>query len=142
MSIPALKWAGDILIAHDLTQTQRLALLCLAYHHHNTTGSCFPTMQTVADYAGVSERRARMNIRDLEALGLIKSRKRVTSQGQSSNQYELFGSFKRADKKSRARGDASVRATGGTLASGDKEGIYTGEKTSSRMRVISGGRNA
>jgi len=140
MSVQAMKWAADILCAHDLTATQRLVLVCLANHHHNTTGACFPCVETVALFAGVSSRRVQLAMRDLEAFGLVKRRKRVTSRGQSSNQYELFGRFKRGDKKSGARGDASVRATGVTLVSPDKD-VSLLENQARVLRIV-GGRDA
>ena len=135
-----MKWAADILCAHDLTATQRLVLVCLANHHHNGTGACFPSMDSIGLFAGVSERRARTAVSALVKMGLITRRKRVTFRGQSSNQYDLFGRIKRADKKSRAREDASVRASGVTPASGDKEVSLT-DNQARRFRVI-GGRDA
>lgn len=140
MSIQAITWATDALCAHDLTATQRLVLLCLATHHHSKTGACFPCIETIALYAGVSPRRVQMAMRDLEACGLVKRRKRVTSQGQSSNQYDLFGRFKRGDKKSRARGDTSVRAGGVTLVSPDRE-VSLLEDQAKAFRIV-GGRDA
>jgi len=137
-----MKWATEMLAVHDLTQTQRLVLLCLAFHHHNTTGACFPSMETIATFAGLSVRRAQLGMRDLEAFGLVSRRKRVTNQGQSSNQYDLFGRFKRGDKKSRARGDASVRAVGVTLASDDKGYSTKGKKAFANGLKIVGGRDA
>ena len=140
MSIQAMKWATEILCANDLTATQRLVLVCLANQHHNSTGACFPSMDSIGLFAGVSERRARTAVSALVKLGLITRRKRVTFRGQSSNQYDLFGRIKRADKKSRARGDASVRATGVTPASGDKEESLI-EPYARGLRII-GGRDA
>lgn len=137
MSVQAMKWAAEILYAHDLTATQRLVLVCLANHHHNGTGACFPSMDSIGLFAGVSERRARLAVSTLVKLGLVTRRKRVTSRGQSSNQYDLFGRFKRADKKSRARADARVRATGGTLASGDKESSLI-EPYAKGLRLVGG----
>lgn len=135
-----MRWAADILCANDLTATQRLVLVCLSNHHHNTTGACFPSMESIAIFCGVSDRRARMAVSDLEALGLIARRKRVTSQGQSSNQYDLFGTVKRADKKSRARADARVRGGGRTLGSANREVSIT-DTLDKGLRVV-GGRDA
>lgn len=137
MSVQAMKWAAEILRSNDMTATQRLVLLCLANHHHNGTGACFPSMENIGLFAGVSVRRAQFAMRDLEAFGVVKRRKRVTAQGQSSNQYDLFGRFKRGDKKSRARGDAGVMAVGVTVASGDKE-VSLIEPYAKGLRIIGG----
>lgn len=136
MSIPAMNWANGILSTHDLTQTQRLVLICLAYHHHNVTGECYPCMKTIGTYAGVSARRARMAIGDLEGFSLIVRRERMTKIGQASNQYDLFGGIKRADKKSRGGQDASVRGIGGTLASANKDTWPDEEEKPSQAAAI------
>jgi hypothetical protein len=91
MSTQAIKWAFDVLSSSKLGPTERCVLHFLGFRHHHKTGECFPAMKTIGDHAGVSERRARDAIRNLEAAGLIKSHRRVGQAGNSSNQYVLFG---------------------------------------------------
>ncbi len=91
MSTQATKWAFDILGSSKLAPIERGVLLFLSYKHNHKTGECYPSMETIGTHAGVSERRARTAIRNLEAAGLIRTRRRVGQAGNSSNQYELFG---------------------------------------------------
>ncbi len=85
-----MKWAFGILSASDLPTIDRCVLLFLSFRHNHKTGECFPAMKTIGDYADVCEKRARIAVRNLEAAGLIKTRRRVGQAGNSSNQYELF----------------------------------------------------
>jgi hypothetical protein len=91
MSTQAIKWAFVVLSSSNLTPIERIVLAFLSFRHHHKTGDCFPSMETIGNHAGVSERRARTAVRNLEAAGLIKSHRRVGQAGNSSNQYELFG---------------------------------------------------
>ncbi len=89
MSLLALKWVFDHLDCPELKPTERCVLQYLCYRSNDKTGECFPSMLTIATHSGVSERRARDAVRDLEARGLIKSIRRVGQAGNSSNQYDI-----------------------------------------------------
>lgn len=158
MSIRAMNWASDVLAAFDLTQSQRLVLLCLCHCHNGKTGACFPSMETLGKFAGISTRRARMATRDLEGFGLITPMKRTTAGVQQSNQYTLFGNLSKASEGRTpvAGGGRTKKAGWGrTLASGVEGGrqrptnrkdlSYTPEEEGFQpgiriIRVISGGR--
>lgn len=116
MSTQATKWAFDVLGSSTLGPTERGVLLFLSYKHNHKTGDCFPSMETIGIKAGVSERRARTAIRNLEAAGLIKTRRRVGQAGNSSNQYELFGRPSAADQS----GTKKPRETGTRVPDPDR----------------------
>lgn len=86
-----MQWAIDAGKAADLGAAHRIVLMVLAHHHHDRTGACFPTISTVAEAAGLRERRTQAILRSLEAMGLITIAKRTERGRQRSNQYDLFG---------------------------------------------------
>jgi len=90
MSLQAMKWVFDTLKINGLGPTERAVLFFLCYRHNYKTGDCFPAMATIAEHAGVSERRARTAVRILEDRGLIRSNRRCGQAGNSSNQYTLL----------------------------------------------------
>lgn len=91
MSIRAIKWAVAAAQTVDITPLQRCVLFVLAYHHNDKSGQCNPSMLTLGNECGVSDRAARMAVRGLEHVGLVKSKKQTCEAGQASNQYSLFG---------------------------------------------------
>ena len=95
MSIRAMKWAHGVLPVIDLPPTEKLTLVCLAFHHFDKTGACFPSMQTLADDVGVTPRRIHTAVQNLIAWGLITKRRGGTAAGNASNRYALFGAPKR-----------------------------------------------
>lgn len=128
MSVRAFNWAKDVLETTRLTSSQRLVLLGLCQHHHHQTGACFPSIEALARYAGLSPRRARTALRDLEDVGLISTVNRVVKGGQQSNLYHLFsneaGGRQRPPGNAKAGGrggPAGQDQTGGTLASANRE---------------------
>lgn len=135
-----MKWAFDVSSQHGLSQSHRLVLLALAFHHHQATDDCFPTLATVADYAGLSERRARSAAHALDAMGLIRIKKRSERGVQRSNQFDLFGRFRadvRVTPKTGFRADGGghpqTAKLGGTHASADRVSIYTGETDDAKI---------
>lgn len=94
MSIRAIKWAVAAAQTVDITPLQRCVLFMLAYHHNDKTGQCNPSMLTLGNECGVSDRAVRMAMRGLEHVGLVKSKKQTCEAGQASNQYVLFGAKK------------------------------------------------
>lgn len=91
MSIRAINWARDVGKSIGIPSRHRLALLTLAAHHHDKTGSCFPSYDTIADEVGCNRRKAMELVSDLEANGVIIRQSRRRGQRQGSNQYVLFG---------------------------------------------------
>jgi hypothetical protein len=91
MSIRAMNWAYRVMPQTRLQPIERAVLACLAYHHNEKTGECFPSMATIGEYVGVRERRVRDAIRDLEAWGLICTRRKGRPGAPAANRYALFG---------------------------------------------------
>ena len=142
MSIRAIKWAHEVLPFTDLPPTERCALLFLAYKHHDKTGECFPSVQTIADACGIGERRARQALKLLEAWRLISSRRGATPNGNASNRYTLFGKPKRP----RQTGTKKPLQTGIRLpfsnrqtSADDRGNTYSEEKGPANLRVMNGG---
>lgn len=136
MSVKAIKWAmtlGPV----DMTPMQRCVLFVLAYHHNHSSGLCCPSMETIAAECGTVDRVARKAVRGLEHIGVVKSRKRASDQGQTSNQYVLFGTVK--NKSGRNLGSSPGRnhttARPGRTLSSDERGIYSKAKV---LRVVGG----
>lgn len=101
MSVRALKWAAEAMLLIDVPPTERAALWALSYHHNGKTNECFPSLKTLADWCGVSERRMRDAISLLIEWGLIKAKRGATPAGNASNRYALFGRAKRPRKTGR-----------------------------------------
>lgn len=126
-----MNWAAEILRTTGLTASERLALLCLAHAHHAGTGACFPSVETVAAFSGLSERRAKTALHSLADRGLVHINKRTVRGRQRSNQYDLNFQWRgdagvtpkrqlRGDKKSTPQ-ISSRKPRGVTPASPDKE---------------------
>lgn len=105
-----MNWALEVANAARLSASERLVLLILAHHHHDKTSACFPAVDTIAGYAGLSTRRVQMTIRALTTSGLISVATRSVHGRQRTNQCDLFG---------RLRGEASV--TPQRASRGDKK---------------------
>ncbi|MEL5876042.1 helix-turn-helix domain-containing protein [Cereibacter sphaeroides] len=91
MSARAINWAHAALQHIDVPPVERLTLMCLAFHHHPTTGECYPSMETLGRECGVSSRRIQEAIANLVQWGVIKKQRGGTAAGNSSNRYTLFG---------------------------------------------------
>lgn len=108
MSVKAIRWALEVSTAHGLNHTHRLVLIALGNSHNERTGMCFPSVETIARDAGLSERRAQSALRALASMGLIYINKRSERGVQRSNLYDLFGRFRddgRVTPKTGFRGD-------------------------------------
>jgi len=97
MSIRALKWAHGVLSSIDLPPTERLVLLCLAFHHNDKTNDCFPSMQTLGEECGVTSRRIQTAVDALVVWSMIQKKRGGTKAGNASNRYTLFGKPKRPE---------------------------------------------
>ena len=147
MSIRAINWAREVCERINAPSKHRLALLIIAMHHHDKTGECFPSYDTIANGCGFSRRKLIDLVADLEANGLIVRQKRRNGAHQGSNHYVLFG--RPASKKwvpSRVHKKAPCEsANGGTLTrvqtgAPDRDWFYKGETQASELRVFDGGR--
>lgn len=97
MSIRAINQAFAIIQAKGakLTPSASLVLIALSHSHNQETGRCDPSLATVCDKTGLSERAVRGGIRLLEALDLVATTHRTirTGRGQRNlrNRYTLRG---------------------------------------------------
>jgi pyocin large subunit-like protein len=57
----------------------RYAVLQVLVNHLDGNGSCYPSVQTIADQCGISKRTVQRATADLESLGLIQITKRLTT---------------------------------------------------------------
>ena len=147
MSIRAINWAREVSERIDVPSRHRLALLMIALHHHDKTGDCFPSYETIATACGFSRRKLIDLVADLESNGLIIRQKRRKGAHQGSNHYVLFG--RPASKKwvpSRVHKKAPCEsANGGTLSrvqtgAPDRDWLKGEEDQARSLRVVSGGR--
>ena len=91
MSIRAIKWAREVCERIDVPSKHRLALFVIAMHHHDRTGECFPSYETIAKACGFSRRKLIDLVADLEGNGLIIRQTRRVAGHQGSNHFVLFG---------------------------------------------------
>lgn len=91
-----MNWAFHQIEKHELIPGERLVLIALAHKHHNETGQCTPSVETIAKMAGLSGRRIQINVRKLEEKKLVSVVKRSKKGFQLSNQYVLLGVTKKA----------------------------------------------
>lgn len=90
-----MNWAFHQIEKHELNASQRLIILALAHRHHNVTGNCTPSGETIAKMTGLSKRRVQMNVGVLNEKQLVSVVKRFKKGFQLSNQYELLGVTKK-----------------------------------------------
>jgi hypothetical protein len=138
VSIEALKWADSTFKIINMPTVDRFVLVALCFRHNKKTGECYPSVKTIADYTGYSERCVQYSIKRLCGWGLISAKPRFLTGQQTSNQYFLFGVPKVSA--------ASIDVTSGVHASlpprgapdapppmssdaPNKEGIYTTSET-------------
>jgi hypothetical protein len=147
MSIRALNWAIDVCARMDAPPKCRIVLFVIASHHHDKTGACFPSYDTIAEKTGYRRRGVIDIVAEIEANGLLIRQKRRSDGHQSSNQFVLFGrpagakwDVSRVQKKAPCES-----ADGGTLprvrtGAPDRDWLYKGEAPAKNLRVLTGGR--
>ncbi|MHB1562645.1 MAG: helix-turn-helix domain-containing protein [Leptospirillum sp.] len=87
MSVQAIDWA--LRLVKNVTPTQKLILICLA-NHAGPDGTCWPSQTIVSDYSRLSRDAVNKNIKELESLGLIASKRRKDSDGRETTKtYRL-----------------------------------------------------
>lgn len=97
MSIKAINWATDVCARLGTPPKHRLILFSISKHHHDKTGACFPSYETIARETGHRRRGVIEAVNDLEANGLLMKQLRRVNGHQGSNNFVLFGR-PRADK--------------------------------------------
>jgi len=146
MSIKAMNWAREVCRRISAPPSHRLALLMVCFHHHDQTGECFPSYNTIADTCGYSRRKVIYLIDDLEQNGLLTRQKRRVGGHQGSNRFVLFGRPKgeywvasSVQKKApcqSANPDTQFRVQTGAP---DRDWVEKGEVALSNLRVVTGG---
>lgn len=101
MSWRAIRWAMGAMQEARLSSVQRLVLITLAYHHHDKTGACTPSVETLAGETGLSRRAVQLATKELANTGMITLTARSVHGIQTSNQHDLFGSIKGRTKCTR-----------------------------------------
>ena len=91
MSIRAINWAREVCHRIDVPPGERFILWAICLHHHDRTGQCFPSYDTIAAATGFKRRRVIYGVSALEANGLLIVQKRRASGHQASNHFVLFG---------------------------------------------------
>lgn len=91
MSVRAVLWARDVSARINVPPSERLLLLVIATYHHDKTGQCFPSYDTLAEGTGWKKRAVILMADRLEANGLIVRQKRRVGGHQGSNHFVLFG---------------------------------------------------
>ena len=87
MSNKVMTWAID---QEMPTPTHKLVLLLLADRANGDDYSCFPSMKLLAEETGVSVRRTRQIVADIDAAGMLRRGERWRDNGgQSSNMFYL-----------------------------------------------------
>lgn len=139
-----MKWAFDTLRIPGLGPTERAVLYFLCWKHHHKTGACCPAMATIAEYAGVSERRARDAVRALEAAGLVQSARRCGQAGNSSNQYTLLPFRTTVEIGTKKPGEIGSRVPipDRNTAADDRESLFVGPEQGFLAKKKSKGGNA
>ncbi|MCD1619154.1 helix-turn-helix domain-containing protein [Salipiger manganoxidans] len=140
MSVRAINWAREVCKRIGAPQRHRHALLILAAHHHDKTGACFPSYDTIAEETGFSRRKVIGLVSELEANGLLFKQKRRANGHQGSNQFVLFGR-PNGDKWQEPRVHKNTpckSANGGTLprvqtGAPDRDWYYRGESASPKV---------
>lgn len=113
-----------------LSQSEKLVLAGLADHLRNGRSVCWPSLATLAEYAGVSERSVRTTLRSLEGRGLVIT---STAKGRgNTSRYRLDVTLIRAGKP-----EAGDPFSDGKPEAGDP--FYGPDKTGSQ-RPLSGGK--
>jgi hypothetical protein len=148
MSIRAINWALEVCARIDAPPKHRIILFVIATHHHDKTGDCFPSYETIGHKSGYRRRSVIDVVSDLEANGLIVRQKRRVDGHQSSNQFLLFG--RPVAKKWRAtrvhHTTPCESADGGTLprvqtGAPNRDWLYKGKAQANELRVLTGGKN-
>ena len=142
MSIRAMKWVAEVLPCIDLPPTERCVLWFLAYRHHDKTGECFPSIETIAAACGVSERRARTAIQNLKQWRLITVKRGATPSGNACNRYTLFGRPKRPRRtgtKNPVQSGKLMPFSNRHTVADDRGNTSNGEHRPKNLRVVSGG---
>lgn len=139
MSIKAIRWAYGLFEVVDIPPQERSVLVALCYHHHDKTGECYPSYDTLALLSGYRRRRVIEAVKNLKEWGLIRTQKRRVGGHQGSNQFLLFGAMKRAARvQTGAPSQSAQKSTLPRVQTGapDRGNIYTSDFASGDVVVF------
>ncbi|SFR77922.1 helix-turn-helix domain-containing protein [Anaeromicropila populeti] len=88
MGMKKFKMLNIICNSCELTSKEKLVAQYFVYKS-NRAGACYPSVSTIAEHCGVSERTIQRATKKLEERGLIMIEKRFKFGKQTSNQYTL-----------------------------------------------------
>lgn len=90
MSVRAMKWAYDLYARVKIEPPERAVLNALCFCHHDKTGDCFPSYDTLSNMTGYRRRRVIEAVNELRRIGVIEVRQRRVNGHQGSNHFVLF----------------------------------------------------
>lgn len=147
MSIRAVIWARDVCARIDVPPAERLLLIAIATYHHDKTGDCFPSYETLAEATGWKKRAVILMANRLEENGLIIRQKRRVGAHQGSNHIVLFGRpvaekwrASRVHKKAPCESAPGCTLTRVHRDAPDREDNILGISQASGLVVLDGGR--
>lgn len=147
MSIKATNWAHEVCVRIGVPARHRLVLFMICHRHHDRTGDCFPSYDTIAKSCGFSRRKVIDLIGDLEKNGLLIRQKRRVGGRQGSNHYVLFGRpvarkwvASSAHKKAPSQSANSNTSASVQTEAPDKDCLNMTEAEAGGFRVLNGGR--
>jgi len=91
MSIRAVNWACEVCALIGVPAATRITLWAIARRHHDKTGACYPSYDTIARDTGYSRRKVISDVQEFEFNGLLFRQERRVSGRQGSNNFVLFG---------------------------------------------------
>lgn len=122
MSLAAYRWAWDTLGHHpDLTYGAKVALLCLAEHHNESSGRLHPSHARIARMTGLTRRGVQKAIQQLADAGLLKVVARTQGGAQLSNCYVLAMTRRPSPARRRRGANADTREPANSPAQGGRE---------------------
>lgn len=151
MSIRAVNWAKDVCARIGVPPQERLILFVICFHHHDKTGECFPSYETISEMTGYRRQRVIEGVNALELNGLVIRQKRRVGGHQGSNHFVLFGRPAATEwQPARVQKKGPCKSThGGTqprVRTGGPDREYNTSKgagpESVALKVIAGGRHA
>ena len=104
MSVRAINQAFAVIKVkgNEMTPSASLVLIALSHCHNQETGRCDPSLATLCDKTGLSERAVRLALRLLEKLRLLSTTHRTIRTGRGTrnlrNRYNLASGAKFAGR--------------------------------------------
>jgi hypothetical protein len=147
MSIRAINWAREVCERIDVPPGERMILWAIALHHHDKTGECFPSYDTLAKATGFQRRKVVYAVSELAANGLLIVQGRRVKGHQGSNHFMLFGRptwpvWRQTRVHKKAPCESAPQCTQPRVhpSAPDRDCSLKGEAQANGLRVVNGGR--